>query len=94
MPRFNVAHLREQGVDLIIIPLERSFGFKSEQDQHQAIAELQERSANAGLRGVVVPVWDNGGGRMGFIAPQNWHPFFRSINLRFVTANLNREIFW
>jgi hypothetical protein len=88
-----VAHVNEQGVDLIIIPLDSSFGNKSVQDQHQAIAELQIHATSAGLKGTVVPVWEHLG-RMMFIAPQQWHPFFASLNVGWVWANVNREIFW
>jgi hypothetical protein len=94
MPRFKVAHVKEQGVDLIIIPLESSFGYKPESDQQKIIADLQLHSRGAGLAGTVVPVWDSGGGRMSFIAPQNWHSFFASINLAWIWANVNREIYW
>jgi len=94
MPRFKVAHVREQGVDLIIIPLESSFGGKIASEQQEAIAELQLHARSAGLAGAVVPVWDSGGGRMSFIAPQNWHAFFQGLNLHSVAANINKEIYW
>lgn len=94
MPRFKIAHVREQGIDLIIVPLESAFGRKPESEQREIIWELQKRSSGVGLAGTVVPVWDSGGGRMGFIAPQNWHPFFRSLGLMAVHAGLNREIYW
>lgn len=93
MPRFNVAHLHEQGQDMIIVPLDSNFGAKSHGDQRAITADLQWHANDAGLRGTVVPVWDHSG-RMAFIAPQQWHPFFQSINLRFVAANVNREISW
>jgi hypothetical protein len=94
MPRFKVAHIKHQGVDLIIIPLESSFGHKPDSDQQSIITDLQIHSRAAGLAGTVVPVWDAGGGRMSFIAPQNWHPYFSSISLAFVWSNVNREIYW
>lgn len=94
MPTLRIAHLQEQGQDLIIVPLEASFGHKTGPEQQSAIAEIQIRSRNSGLRGRVVPVWDSGGGKMAFIAPRNWHPFFCSINLTFVWRNLNRELRW
>lgn len=93
MPRYKIAHIREQGVDLVIIPLDWTFGAKSSADQQLIVEELQARSASAGLRGTVVPVWENGG-RMSFLAPPNWHPYFRSINLQFIAQNLNRELYW
>lgn len=94
MPNLKVAHLRQQGVDLIIAPLDNDFGRKTRQDQQEIVSEIQMRSRAAGFAGTVVPVWDNGAGRMTFIAPNNWHPFFSSLNLRAVWANVNREVFW
>ena len=94
MPRLSVAHLHEQGQDMIIVSLESSFGRKSPQDQNAITADIQEHALGAGLKGTVVPVWDGGGGRMAFRAPPPWHPFFRNLNLRLVAANINRELFW
>ncbi len=94
MPRYKAAHLREQGQNMVIIPLDSSFGQQTEQEQSQTIEELQMRSRAAGLAGTVVPVWDNGGGRMSFIAPRPWHPFFKSLNLFLVQQRINKEIFW
>ncbi len=94
MPRFKVAHIREQGQDMVIVPLDSGFGRKMNSEQNAIAAELQLRSRSAGLGGQVVPVWDNGSGRMGFLAPHNWHSFFASLNLRWVFANINREIYW
>jgi hypothetical protein len=92
MPTYDIAHIREQGVDLIIIPLQASFGSKSRSAQNEVQSYLQECATSAGLAGTVVPVWDASGGRMGFLAPPNWHSFFRSINLTFVSANINRKL--
>jgi hypothetical protein len=81
-----------RGVDLIIAPLNHDFGHKTSQDQREIVGEVRVRARTAGLAGTVVPVWDSGAGRMSFIAPQNWPPFFRSLNLRAVWTNVNREI--
>ena len=94
MPSYKVAHIRKDGIDLIIVPMDKSFGFVSKESKEAVIAELQIRSAGAGLAGTVVPVWDNGGGRMGFIAHPNLHNYFRSISLSFVAANINRSLSW
>jgi len=94
MPRFKVAHVREQGINLIIVPLEDSFGWKARSDQQQTLSALQLRANSAGLAGTVVPVWDSGGGRMSFLAPQRWHAFFQGLSLHSVFANLNKEIYW
>ncbi|MFI5020611.1 MAG: hypothetical protein ACHQRJ_03015 [Alphaproteobacteria bacterium] len=93
MPRFKVAHLNEQGQDMVIIPLDSSFGSKSDHEQREIIGDLQAHSWAAGLEGTVVPVWESGG-RMTFIAPRPWHPFFQSISLQQIWASINTEIFW
>ena len=54
MPRFKVAHIREQGQDMIIVPLDSTFGRKVSNDQQSITSELQARSVAAGLAGHVV----------------------------------------
>jgi hypothetical protein len=62
MAKFDVAHLREQNVDLIIIPLGRQFDFKSQADQRSTIDALQRCATAAGLTGTVVPIWQTTSG--------------------------------
>jgi hypothetical protein len=93
MPNFKIAHLRQQGQDMIVVPLEASFGNKSNDDQLAGIAELQAHARGAGLAGTIVPVWESGG-RMSFIAPTPWHPFFKSLSMVGVMRNLNKELWW
>ena len=93
MPHFKVAHVREQGVDLIITPLESSFQYKSKQDQVEFVDELEAHAHAAGLAGTVVPIWFSGNS-MGFLAPTQWHSFFKSLSWDLVMANINKEIYW
>jgi hypothetical protein len=93
MPRFDIAHIREQGQDIIIVPLESSFGHQSDLSQRQSIAELQSHAIGAKLAGTVVPVWESSG-RMMFIAPQPWHPYFKSLTMAAVGMMINKELFW
>ena len=91
MADFDVAHINHQGVDLIIVPLDTSFGYKSQSEQDSITRGLQVCAASAGLAGTVVPVWVSNGG-MAFIAPQAWHPFFQSIDMRYVAMKVNRRL--
>jgi len=93
MPTLKVAHINQQGQNIIIAPLDGSFDRRSSDEQRNLIAEIQLAASNAGLAGRVVPVWISGG-RMKFIALQQWHPFFRSIDMRWVMANLNQTLTW
>ena len=94
MPDYKVAHLNEGGQNMIIIPLEQSFGSMTIAAQQAIQADLQAHITAIGLAGIVVPVWDAGGGRLGYLAPMTWHPFFDRATLPWVTANLNREVRW
>lgn len=94
MPRYKVAHIREQGQDMIIFPLEPRFGHLSDSEQGQELGLLELGANRAGLRGSAVAVWDAGGGRMGFRGPRPWHPFLQVLSLMSVMANLNQEISW
>ncbi|MHB1416288.1 MAG: hypothetical protein ACYC1C_13650 [Chloroflexota bacterium] len=92
MPSYEVAHLREQGQDIIIVVVDRSFGSKASSEQSEICANLQGCASAARLAGTVVPVWEASGGRMGFLAPDPWHPFFRNLTLVDVAANINRKL--
>lgn len=89
--QLKVAHIREQGVNMVIVPLDASFGRKMQTEQDNIIWQIQRQASSAGLAGQVVPVWDDHG-RMAFRAPSGWHPFFQSVNLPWVYANLNKQI--
>ncbi|MGX9392577.1 hypothetical protein ACWX0K_20285 [Nitrobacteraceae bacterium UC4446_H13] len=94
MPTFKVAHIREQGQDMIIFPLNSAFGRQSESERQDELAALEYQARAAGLAGHAVAVWDAGGGRMAFMGPPQWHGFLRSLNLRAVMASLNKSISW
>jgi len=91
MPRYKIAHIEVQNVDLILVPVKNSFHTKTEEDKNDTIYFLQECAISAGLAGDVIPVW-NYGNRFRFIAPESYHPFLKSINMQYVMSNINREL--
>lgn len=93
MPRFRVAHIHEQGQNMIIFPLDQSFGDKSNQDQNEALSDLEYRANRAGLAGHAVAIWQHGH-HTHFRGPSKWQNFLRSINIRWVLANVNKELSW
>jgi len=88
---YEVAHLREQGQDMIIVPVTSSVGSKNNQQQNEIKNSLQLFAADAGLAGIVCLVWSSGN-RFSFLAPSQLHVFFRSIDMRFVAANINKRL--
>lgn len=93
MPKLKVAHIREQDQDMLIFPLDQSFGNKSSHDQNDALAQLELRAHNAGLAGQAVAIWQYGR-HTHFRGPSNWQNFLRSISMGWVLANVNRELSW
>jgi hypothetical protein len=94
MPRFEVAHIKEQGVNLIIVPLASTFGRLSSTEQNARTRQLQIRANAAGLAGTVVTVWNEGDNRMGFLAPTGFRPFISGLSLSQVQQRINKEISW
>jgi hypothetical protein len=94
MPTYKVAHLREQGQDMIIFPLESSYGRLTDSDQIKELQMLEFRAHAAGLAGTAVAVWDAGSGRLAFRGPTKWQPFLRGLSLHFVHSNINKDISW
>ena len=92
MPTFQVAHLRREGQDVIIVPVDRSFGKRSPAEQARIQEAFQRSAAAAQIAGVVVPVWEDASGRMAFRAPPTWHDFFKSIDMVYVATALNRSL--
>ncbi|AMP15515.1 hypothetical protein [Collimonas pratensis] len=91
MSTFQVAHIREQGQDMIIIPLDSGFNHKSSAEQNQIIAELQACASSAGLAGTVVAVWRVGSSHK-FIAPRQWQEFFKSFSWNDIVRNVNKDL--
>lgn len=91
MTTYKIAHIHEQGQDLIIIPLSNQFEQTAEEEKARLAVYLQGCSSSAGLRGHVVLVWP-AGSQMKFLAPPPWHPFIRSLTLPAIYRMLNREL--
>lgn len=93
MPCFKLAHIHEQGQDMLLFPLDNSFEFSSSDQQNATVEELELRANQAGLAGHAVAFWERGG-RTRFLGPVPWRGFLQSMDLRSVLANVNREISW
>ena len=92
MADFDVAHLRIQNVDVVIVFLNQAFDHKSQQEQNEVSDALQICSRQAGLAGNVVLVWTDSFGRFKFLAPSNQHAFFRTADYRQLYAQVNKTL--
>lgn len=94
MPSYDIAHLHEQGQDMIIVPVDSKFGSLQKREQDLFVTDFQGHCVSAGLRGIVVPVWLDSFRRFCFLAPPAWHSFLLSIDMSFVVGNINKKIDW
>lgn len=93
MPTYKVAHIREQGQDLVIIPLESAFGSKTPGQKAEALVLFELHTRAAGLAGRVALIWATGAGA-DFLGPKNWHQFLASIDYGYAISRINRTISW
>ena len=92
MAKYKFAHINEQGQNMIIVPVDASFGNKSSSIQQEFVAAFEAAVNRAGLAGHAVAIWKSGN-RIGFVAPPKWHPFFKSPGIwERVCASINKEI--
>jgi hypothetical protein len=73
MTEFQIAHINERGVNVMVVFVDSSVRFKSSEEQNELATQLQLCAASAGLAGNVAMIWQGG-----FWAPNNQHAFFRS----------------
>jgi hypothetical protein len=92
MPTFQVACLRHDGMDVIIVPVDRSYGQRSPTEQARIQDAFQRSAAAVNLAGVVVPVWEAANGTLGFRAPSPLHDFLKGIDMVYVATALNRNL--
>ena len=91
MATFRIAHIKEQGVNVIIVPLGAAFGALTEDGRQHIIVALEAAALAAEYRGRVVPMWLERQ-RARSIAPPEWVVFFSTLKWRDVVKNLNREL--
>ncbi len=91
MASFQVAHINEQGNDVIILPLGETFPQRSPEARKEMINGFANCVKRAGLKGTLVPVWPEGD-RIHFIAPKEWHPFCASMTWDWIRHNINRQV--
>lgn len=91
MSPFKIAHIKEQGVNVIIVPLASRYGKLSVEEKDALIQHFQNAATAMQWSGRVVPMWMEGKG-IRFIAPPEWYEFFRTLKWKVLMRNLNREL--
>jgi hypothetical protein len=79
-------------VDLILPIVGAAFANLPPERQAAGAAQLQLCIAAVGLVGVVIPVWDAGGGRLGFWAPPQWQGYLAALTWPLVRRGVATSI--
>ena len=87
MQQFEVAHIREQGQDLIIVFVSDRVRHMTDQDRANLSMALTLCSRSAGLAGAVVLVWPGG-----FYADRRFHAFFESAPYELLASSINKKL--
>lgn len=87
MQSFDVAHIREQGVDLIIVFVSDTVRWMSDEERNQILTALTLCAHSADLAGYVVLVWPGG-----FFCRKEFHAFFESAPYDILSANINKKL--
>lgn len=81
MPQVRVAVIRARNASFVLVPVEASFGAKSRIEQQTIVDQMALAAERSRMPRHVVPVWDKGGGRLGFRAPQALQPVLREMKI-------------
>ncbi len=41
----------------------------------------------------MIPIWDKGDGRVGFVGPASYTPYLQTVSMEYVRSNLNRDLY-
>lgn len=89
---YQVAHIQEQGQQVILIIVNSSFGRMGGSEQQQQYSLLQQCANKAGMAGTAALIWDAGSGRLGTYGPKEWQRFLQSLNPLTVQSSINKKL--
>lgn len=92
MASYKVSQLKHNNFDYVLIVVAPAFAKKNPQQQQIDTVVLQRCASRAGMKGILVPVWDAGGGRMGFLAEPVHHKFLQSLNTAFLESHITATL--
>jgi hypothetical protein len=93
MPHFKLAHIYQQGQNMLLFPLDSGFGHKTSAQRNATLQELEARAHAAGLAGRAAVFWTMGN-RTYSLGPAPWRNFLNSFSIGSVLANVNKSISW
>jgi hypothetical protein len=88
---YKVAHIREQGKDVIIIPISNINNDLTNEKLNEIRRIFQTHAIKTKLSGDVCLVWEFNN-KLCALAPPQWKTFCASLNMRIVKQYINKEL--
>jgi hypothetical protein len=92
MPTYDVACVREQGIDVIVVVVNAAVGGMKRADQGSAWAQMQVWAIEAGLDGTVVLLWRATTRRLSYFDPHHRHPFLKHLTPAILARMTNTRL--
>jgi hypothetical protein len=89
--KYRVAHVRHQNSNMVIVHVNPSFFYGSNQDQQRWFTAIQQCVRSVNLAGQTIVVTSDNG-RFRFYGPNSWHNFLRTIDMSWVNARINKSL--
>jgi hypothetical protein len=88
----EVAVLRREKQDLIVVPLAEAFELRTPNEKNLILLELRDAIRAADLDGELIAFWEDGKGRTRYVAPPELDAFCRLLTRRWLKHHLNARI--
>jgi len=88
---YKVAHIREQGKDVIIIPISNINNNLTNEKLNEIRRVFQTQAIKTKLSGEVCLVWEFNK-QLFSLAPSQWKAFCANLNMRIVKQYINKEL--
>ena len=91
MAKYRVAQLTHEGENVILVPVDRSFGKRAQEHREQELVKLRAAAASTGLNGTVVIIWDSAGSVAAF-GPDKWKNFAENLRWTSLRTKMNSDL--
>ena len=90
--RQPIAHLKIGGQNVVLMPLSQAFSELAPESQQALIDAAQAAAGVARILGQVIPIWNQGQGQTGFLAPPSFHAALANFSFNDAERQLNQTL--
>jgi hypothetical protein len=91
MTKYRVAQLPFEGQNVILVPFDRSFGKRPQENKEQDLVKIQKSAELSGFEGQAVIIWD-AGGKVAAYGPDKYKEFAEGLKWTSLRSKMNRDL--